>query len=72
MTRWTLLKTSLLVISCLALTGACTAYTVSVRPPLCVAGPTPILNRLARCYEENCVALAVLRGDDTAQCRIQE
>jgi len=67
------LRLSLIGISIWALTGGCTAWAVNVVPPICLAGPNPQLSRLARCYEENCTALAVLRGDVPLEaCRIKE
>jgi len=67
------LRLSLIVISISLLTGGCTAFAVNVVPPICLAGPNPQLSRLARCYEENCTALAVLRGDVPLEaCRIKE
>lgn len=54
-----------------ALMVACTGLVTTIHPPICVAGPAPLLDEVVRCYHQNCVALKVIRGEDPTACLIR-
>lgn len=72
-----------LVVAALILTAGC-AQSLTIKPSICLPPPRPPLQGdemtpefkrwvvgLAECQEQNCTAIAVLRGEDWRRCQVK-